>query len=193
MTVILLRHFKVDYRWKPTCTPEEYRLAQTGYDQADVINQRKEVPRGWEWIVTSTLKRAIQTARYLCQDCNATQTSLLNEVPMAPFSGAPRRHWTITLNLAARLQWFLNLRQQPETRAQTIQRANAFIDGFLARGPSCLVVGHGLFLQVLSRQMLRRGFKGRPIGYLTNGEYCIYRLPEGNRTRHGPRPSSSGA
>jgi bisphosphoglycerate-dependent phosphoglycerate mutase len=56
----------------------------------------------------------------------------------------------------------------------TIARANEFIDKYIQDGRSCLIIGHGFFFRVLSKEMLKRNFKGKEIVYIRNGEYYTY-------------------
>jgi hypothetical protein len=67
----------------------------------------------------------------------------------------------------------------------TIKRANDFIDGYLRENLSYLIIAHGFFLRVLSREMKKRGFKGNTINFLKNGQYYSYRLMKGDADTSG--------
>jgi broad specificity phosphatase PhoE len=175
MTVTLMRHYKVKHARKRRCTPDGYRAALEEYDRADVVDQHVQLPRDYPRVVTSSLRRTHLTLGFLFGPREHEQTPLLDEVPMAPFIDGNREYDAAFLDVVARLQWALNSARQPETKAMTVARANAFIDGYLGDGDDCLVIGHGFFFRVLSRQMLRRGFSGRTIVYMGNGECCTFR------------------
>jgi broad specificity phosphatase PhoE len=174
MTVTLIRHYKVIHARQRRYTPAGYLSALKEYDDADVANQHVQLPREYQRIITSTLKRTRQTLGFLYGQREHEQTPLLDEVPMAPFTDKDREYDAAFLDVMARIQWAFNNPRQPETKAMTVARANAFVDGFLREGASCLVIGHGFFFRILSREMLKRGFSGKAIVYMRNGECCTF-------------------
>jgi hypothetical protein len=170
MIVTLMRHYKVSYSWKESYTPEEYRNAMLEYDSADIFAQTEVLTEDYHKIVISALPRTRATLKYLKADAKYISTALLDEVPMEPFSDTPKYYSLIKLNVMARVQWMLNSTRQVETRKGSIERARTFIKDYLNTNENCLVIGHGFFFRILSREMLKYGFTGRPIGYIKNGE-----------------------
>jgi broad specificity phosphatase PhoE len=175
MVVTLLRHYKVDYTWKRRYTPDAFRTALKEYDDANVIDQHKELA-GFQKVIISNLKRTLQTLKFIGKGDNYQQTSLLDEVPMAPFTDKDRHFSLILLNVVGRMQWVFNSGRQPEKREKSTQRARTFIDEYLKENRSYLIIGHGLFLRVLSYEMLKRGFRGKRILHFDNGRYFTYQM-----------------
>jgi broad specificity phosphatase PhoE len=178
MSVTLLRHYKVNYIWKKRYTPKEYRAALREYDGANIIDQKVELPSTYHQVIISSLQRTFQTMKLLMDDPPYRKTSFLDEVPIEPFTDKEKEYSLTFLTIMARVQWMLNIRRQSETRKRSVQRAKELIDKYLHGNGNYLIIGHGFFLRILSREMLRRGFIGRAITYIRNGEYYTYELPE---------------
>ncbi len=172
--VTLLRHYKVILDRHSRYTPAGYVAALQRYDDADVADQHVTLPLEYEKMITSTMKRALQTFAFIYGNRGHEQTALLNEVPMMPFTSRNREYDVTFLDVMSRLQWMFNSTKQPETRRMSIARAGEFIDRHLVDCATCLVVGHGFFLRILSREMLKRNFKGKEIVYIRNGEYRTF-------------------
>jgi len=174
MIVTLLRHYKVNYSWKGSYTPDGYSAAMREYDNADVFDQTIKLNMNYQMVFISNLPRTLSTLKYLKMDGQYIETPLLNEVPMEPFTDKPKEYILAKLNIRARLQWMFNRRRQPETRKRTTERAKEFITKHLTGDMNSLVIGHGFFLRVLSKEMLKHGFKGKRIVYMRNGEQYTY-------------------
>jgi broad specificity phosphatase PhoE len=170
MIVTLIRHYKVRYSWKTSYTPNEYRNAQQEYDFADILDQSEVLTEDYQKIVISTLPRTRATLKHLNCDAKFITTALLNEVPMEPFTDTAKHYSLIKLHVMARVQWMLNSTRQAETRKGSIERARVFIREYLNTSENCLIIGHGFFFRILSREMLKHGFTGKRIGYIKNGE-----------------------
>ena len=174
MTVTLMRHYRVNIRWESRYTAQSYREAMRSYDNADVLDQRLEPDGEYQHVITSALKRSRQTQAFLCGRRPSLQTELLNEVPLEPFTRDRRERSLQLWNTMARLQWLVNDPKQPETRRGTRARAREFVDAFLRDEGSYLVISHGFFLRILSRELRKRGFRGRAIQFMRNGERRTY-------------------
>ena len=55
-----------------------------------------------------------------------------------------------------------------------MRRASTFVEEFLIEEGNYLIIGHGFFFRLLSRELLKRGFKGKAINYMGNGEQFTY-------------------
>ncbi len=62
----------------------------------------------------------------------------------------------------------------PRRGSGTRARAREFVDTFLREETSYLVISHGFFLRMLSRELLKRGFQGKAIQFMKNGERRTY-------------------
>jgi broad specificity phosphatase PhoE len=146
----------------------------TEYDKAEVLDQTENVVGDYQQVLISTLPRTLQTLRYLGIETPYKATELLNEVSMGPFTDREKGYGINRLYVRGRTQWMFNSRRQPETRIQTVARAQEFIRTYLDQELNYLIIGHGHFLAVLSREMLKVGFKGEPMFRLNNGEWKTY-------------------
>jgi len=175
MTVTLLRHYKVLHTRPRSCTPSGYRETLRAYDDAGVLDQHVTLPQKYTRIITSSLRRTALTRDFLFGAVDSESSALLDEVPLAPFTDAEREFDPTFLDVMARIQWLANNPRQPETREQSLARARMFVDTFLREDHDYLLIGHGFFFRILSAELLRRGFAGRPVRYLHNGESRVYR------------------
>ena len=169
-----MRHFKVQYHWKPSYTSDEYASADAEYDNADVIDQQIHLSKEYTMIFVSTLRRTQQTLYYLFGNVPFKQTNLLDEVRLAPFMYSRIRLPLLMWLIMGRIQWFLNIKRQPEARTDTIRRAEDFIKTIKALNGNVLIIGHGFFLRVLASKIIGMGFVGKAFDYLHNGEYHTY-------------------
>lgn len=169
-----MRHFKVRHTWKRSCTSDEYAMEENTYSLAEVIPQEVQLPLRYNYYMTSTLKRAQQTLRYLIGETPFEITSLLDEVPLAPFITTQFRLSIYLWLIMGRIQWFLNIRRQPETRIDTIARSKALITKIGTTNKNYLIVVHGFFLRILANQMIESGYSGKRISYMYNGEHSTY-------------------
>ncbi len=176
MHVTLMRHYKVNHSWKNRYTPEEFRNAQREYDEAEVIDQGIRIRNHFQRVIISGLKRTALTLQHSIGKCEYLRTDLLNEVPIQPFTDKQKTYSVATLMVMARIQWLFNSKRQPETRKGSTRRVRKFIEEFLTQEGNYLVIGHGFFLRLLSRELLKRGFKGKAINYMRNGEQVCYEL-----------------
>jgi broad specificity phosphatase PhoE len=174
MTITLIRHLKVNFPWKLFYTAAGFARACRGYNEAPVFRPRRSL-NGDRPIATSTLRRAIDTARLLFGREPDRTTDLIAEVPMNPFLNTswylPRVAW----ELLGRFQWILGLKTQPETYTATARRVKVFSDELLAAGNDCIVVSHGWVLMVMIRRLTALGFRGPRPAYLRNGVPFSYR------------------
>jgi hypothetical protein len=181
MIVTLMRHYKVNYAWKKSYTPEEYRKAELDYDNAEIIGQSEPLTEEFNKYIISSLPRTLATLRILKGDVKYISTPLLNEVPMEPFTQSLRHYSRHRLNAMARIQWILNSSKQIETRKMTFKRAREFIAKYLTTDENCLIIGHRFFIRILSIEMLRHGFIGRLIVRVQNGEQVTFYKEQNTR------------
>lgn len=113
-------------------------------------------------VVSSTRRRAIESARLLAADRPILEEALFIEAPLPP----PRLPWAVRLSprlwgiLTRFCWWFLNLHDDEESRAEAESRAGAAADRLatLARQGGVLLVAHGFFNTMIARELRRRGW-----------------------------------
>ena len=159
MIVAIVRHAKVDIERNFLETSAEYEKRSRDYDTAPVLPVTVKLPDvEFRRVYVSALSRTEATARQVLGDREMDKTALINEVPgCAPFDAnvkLPVFFW----EAAGRTQWFMNVRRQPETREETVRRAEKFVDLLIGRGEDCAVFSHGFFMITLLQVMKKRGF-----------------------------------
>ena len=180
MKVILIRHGKVDYRWKKWSTSGQFDLDCIKYDQAHTEPVRTEIPEviyqrsTYGKIYISSLPRTGETAARMFGDNEFTQTGLIDEVPLrSSLEGnvkLPLWFW----NISGRLQWLFNRPRQPEGRRDTKKRAKKFVKTLLENGENCIIVTHGFFMHTLIDSLKESGFRIGPAKMTyANGEYVV--------------------
>lgn len=162
MIIGLVRHFKVDYKSKLFLNPDGFKNSMKDYDTAPVIpNNLKLKNNDWNICYSSSLPRALTTAKTI-YDGEIISTDKLIEVGMTPFTNKnillPSFFW----HIGARKHWYQNKTTQPETREETLQRANDIFDEITNCGKEkILIVSHGFFLRNFYKVLIQNGFNGK--------------------------------
>ncbi len=177
MIVAVIRHAKVNMKWKLMMSSAGYDKGCADYDAASVLPVTVSLPEAdFERIYVSALPRTTATARQVFEDREFDKTALFNEVPeRAGFDTGlklPMFFWSAV----SRIQWFFNVPRQPETRAQTRLRARKAAQYLSQKNEDCAVFSHGFFMIFLLQEMEKQGFQvdHKRLHY-SNGEAVICR------------------
>ncbi|MGS0526999.1 hypothetical protein ACU8V7_19510 [Zobellia nedashkovskayae] len=165
-----MRHFKVDFEWEKKYTSTEFKLACEKYDSSKIIRQNVEFNHKDIQVYISELIRSEATYIALGFYKNAYKTGLINEVPIAPFSKTNLKLPTALWKVMGRLQWFLNIKRQPEIRHQTLNRIQVLMNRSKMKKKDILIIGHGFYFSQLKRILKKRGYSGNGKSYYKNGE-----------------------
>lgn len=158
MKITIIRHGKVNMKWKKWYTSEQFDRDCAKYDISPIcpIDDTPEELRGEIYI--STLQRSFQTAERLFGKRTFVETELLNEVPLRSFCDSkislPLWMW----NVGGRLQWMMQSRRQPERKADTQKRARRLVENLIEQNRDCILVSHGFFMRTLITELKRQGF-----------------------------------
>lgn len=159
MKLLLIRHGKVDMKWKRYCSSVEYDEACRQYDEADIIPIDTPLETGdYERIYTSSQKRAIRTAEQLfpsAPESMVTHTHLLDEVPLKSFTETNRNLPRCVYDAFGRFQWMVG-KHQEESRIETVKRADELIELLEKDNKNAILVTHGFFMNVLIRRLMHR-------------------------------------
>lgn len=174
MTITIIRHGKVNHVWKKTCTSAEFDQECSLYDSAPIEEMRNQSQESINRVYISALERTRQTAESLFGKMEFYSTNLINEVPLKSAFDTkvqlPLWFW----NTLGRLQWVCNSKRQPETRRQTIDRAEQFVQELISKDEDCMIVTHGFFMHSLISVMKKHGFKANDIRvHYQNGEAIL--------------------
>ena len=162
MIVAVIRHAKVDMKWKFA---------------ADVMPVKVSLPEAdFERIYVSALPRTTATAKQVFEDREFDKTALINEVPERSGFDTGLKLPMFFWSAVSRIQWFFNVPRQPETRAQTRRRARKFAQYLSQKNEDCAVFSHGFFMIFLLQEMEKQGFQvdHKRLHY-SNGEAVICR------------------
>ena len=159
MIITIIRHGKVNHVWKKSCTSAEFDEECRLYDIAPIEDMSCSQTYKAQKVYISTLDRSYQTARQLFGEKEFAKTALINEVPLSSSFDTkiklPLWFWNVT----GRLQWFCNSKRQIETKKQTKERAEEFVQELIQNNEDCAIVTHGFFMHTLISVMEKQGFK----------------------------------
>ena len=176
MNIGLVRHFKVDIifdkRWY---TPAQFNDKMIEYDNSPVIPNGVDLGNvDWEVCYSSTIPRAVTTAETIYNN-EIIKTDLLREVDIKAFTNRnillPGGLW----HLGGRIAWYKEKKSQPEKFSETKSRADEFVEMILSSDKrNILCVSHGFFMGVLSRKLIKHGFKGEMDVRPRNGKLYVF-------------------
>lgn len=161
MTIILIRHEKVDMTWDKKYNSATYDLACGKYDKCPVIADRCRhfKPHAVKTIYISELLKTYETAHKLFGDRHFEKTSFINEVPLRSFKDTEKMYPLWLWNFMGRLQWFMQNKRQAESRKETMTRADKMIDLLEQRGEDCYIVTHGFYMRTLLTKLKKRKYR----------------------------------
>ena len=177
MIVAVIRHAKVNMKWKLMMTSAGYDKGCADYDTADVMPVSVDLPETeFDRIYVSALPRTTATARQVFEDREFDKTALINEVPERSGFDTGLKLPMFLWSVISRIQWFFNVPRQPETRAQTRLRARKAAQYLSQKNEDCAVFCHGFFMIFLLQELEKLGFKAdhKRLHY-SNGEAVVCR------------------
>jgi broad specificity phosphatase PhoE len=131
----------------------------------------------WDRCFTSTMKRALETARLLNWD-DCVKTDLLREVPLRAGFQTRIKLPVFLWAMIARFQWLIKTGPQPENRRKSLNRARKFIHSHClsaSHTARILVITHGFFMTCLRWELLKLGFSGPLLTHVKNGKLYIFK------------------
>ena len=104
-------------------------------------------------IVTSTLRRTIETSRLLFSKEHDLSDSSICEVPIKAFTTSKIILQKIVWDVIARVQWRLNSERQPESHVESKARVNRFIEKVLLKDENLIIVSHGWIIKLMIKRL----------------------------------------
>ena len=176
MRVVLIRHFKVGFKWKRFYNSSEYETACGGYNSSPII--KSDVPiNSTDRLITSTMKRAIETSRHIFKREADLADKNLCEVPIKPFIKTDLKFPKLVWDIVGRLQWRFNIDMQPESYRESKIRVKKFIDDIVKEGSNVVIVCHGWIIKLIILELKRHGFRGPNPIFIKNGIPYEFVLP----------------
>lgn len=123
----------------------------------------REAGSNAQYIVTSDLRRAVESAAWIAGTKKVHSDHELREAGLPPSLNIPIRLPPATWIPLARAVWWLDWCDSEETVQTARQRAGRVANRLVelaAEFSSVMVVGHGMFNRFLATQLLHRGWKG---------------------------------
>lgn len=173
MNVIVIRHGKVDFKWRNRSTSKQFDMDCKAYDEAGILPFSASIPRNEPGkIYISSLRRSRETAMQIFGEKNFIATKLLDEVPLRSSVATKVKLPLLYWNLSGRLQWLFQNARQQECRKDTFSRAERFVKMLLRKEEDCIVITHGFFMHTLITVLKKNGFYISRIKLkYANGEY----------------------
>jgi broad specificity phosphatase PhoE len=182
MIIGLVRHHPVNFKLKKWSDSNTFNQNMESYNSAGIIPITPDHDfEQWDYCYTSTMKRALKTAKIIYTG-QFIPTDLLREVPLKAGFQTRLKIPIFLWALVGRLQWLFKAKTQPENREMSTHRAREFIHQHCISHPRStriLVVSHGFFMTCLRRELLKLGFSGPLLLHVKNGKpYKFTKQPE---------------
>lgn len=176
MKIGLVRHFKVTrgYPKQLWITSADLTKWVSEYDESDV----EEIPVDlgsvtWKSCYSSTLPRARTTAATIYQG-KIKETEKLREIDLVP-PFRPSFRLPLFLHLVMiRLAWLFKHSSQPESKWETRSRLDEILDQAEKEGKDCLIVSHGGVMDIMRKNLKKRGYKGPYFKIPSNGKLYLF-------------------
>lgn len=160
MKIVIIRHAKVNYKWKFWYSSQEFNKSCYEYDTSPIGLLNKHNIKTNKLIYISELSRAYDTAKLIFGENKFIKTNLLNEVPIKAFTDKFIILPLIAWRVIGRIQWYINSKRQIETRDETYNRAKKTVDFLEEKNEDCFVICHACYMRVLLKELKHRGYKG---------------------------------
>jgi broad specificity phosphatase PhoE len=184
MKIVLIRHFKVGFKWKRFYTSADYERDCGGYNTSPVIKSEISF-KSTDRLITSTMARALETSRHIFNRDPDHSDAQLCEVPIKPFADTkiplPKLIWDVI----GRLQWRFNIGRQPESYTASKKRVRQFIEKLIREGENVVIVCHGWVIKLIISELRSHGFRGPNPIFIKNGLPYEYTLDKA-------KPNSTG-
>jgi broad specificity phosphatase PhoE len=168
--VILARHGRPALSRAVRLSADQYREWWSDYEVGGLAEGQsppealKRVAKEAKFIISSTRRRSVETARALCGERNLAEDDLFNEAPLPP------PNWPHWLKLSPRIWgvisrtwwWFFNHHGEQESRRQAQARAEEAARQLIelaAGGETVLVVAHGFFNAMVGLALRKKGWR----------------------------------
>lgn len=173
MKIVLVRHLRVDYTWKWFYDSAKYQKACSDYDLAGVISNEARFMAA-DIIITSTMRRAIETSPLLFGKMPDHIDDSIVEVPIKPFVNTklifPKTVWDVM----GRFQWRLGCKTQPESYNESKARVDSFVNKYIRQHKDCIIICHGWTMKLMMTKLKKEGFTGQNPMFITTGKPYVY-------------------
>ena len=174
MKIVLIRHFKVGFKWKFFYNSSEYEVDCGGYNTSPVVLSNVDI-KSDDRLITSTMSRAMETSRHIFNREPDLSDSNLCEVPIKPFMKTKIPFPKLIWDVIGRLQLRLGIDKQPESYAQSRVRVKKFLEALMDNGQNVVIVCHGWIIKLIISELKAHGFSGPSPIFIKNGHPYEYK------------------
>jgi broad specificity phosphatase PhoE len=168
MKIVLIRHFKVDFKWKLFYSSSGYEKACDDYDHARIVQGHQHI-LSFNRIYSSSLNRAIETTKLVFNKVPDIIADSLNEIPVRSFINTRMCLPKIIWDIAGRLEWRFGCNTQPESYSESKARIDNFIDNVLIQNKDCCIVAHGWIIKLIMESLRKNRFIGPNPVFIRSG------------------------
>ena len=176
MKIGLVRHFRVSRGYPQQRFINSHDLVKwvKEYDESDVEENPVDLGQvQWKVCYTSDLSRARTTAETIYSG-PINETEKLREIEIVPpFKGAFKLPLFLHL-IFVRLAWWFKHSSQPESKNQTQARLDEILAKAEEEGKDCLIVSHEAVMDIMRRNLRKRGYKGPYFKIASNGKLYVF-------------------
>lgn len=160
MKIVIIRHARVDYKWKFWCNSYEFNRSCDEYDRSSIDYSNKYNIKTDNPIYISELSRSYDTAKLIFGENKFIKMNLFNEVPIKAFTDKTIKLPLIIWRILGRIQWYMNSNNQIETKDTTYKRAKEAVDFLEKKNQDCFIICHACYMRVLLKELKYRGYTG---------------------------------
>ena len=159
MKITIIRNAKPVFAWKKLYNSEEFDQAVAAYAASGAELSVKKLSSSGRAVYTGPEPYCIETAGALFSDACPVVTDLLREVPLQSAFDTDRK---LSPGTWRRKAWWQRVTgrsgRQPESVEESRARASRLIGTLCAEGQNCILITDERMINVLVRELKRRGF-----------------------------------
>ena len=185
MKIILLRHGRPDFQIPKRITSQEIVDAIHRYDSAGIATdshppqQSMDMAEHINAIVCSHLPRSLQSAQKLTSQPVYLSDKLFREARLPSSNDSFLKLHPMAWFTIFRILWLLGYAKKGESIAITRQRAKQASEKLIEivqQHQHILLVGHGVFNQLIAKELHKAGWKSSKNSPRKHWEYTVYEI-----------------
>lgn len=166
--IVLARHGKPALSRKVRLTAQQYRDWWNRYDEGGLAQPQKSkkktitIARQADIVLSSTLRRAIETAQMAVGEKPDKSLAVFNEAPLPPPPLGPLKFRPKTWGVLSRICWFFGMNGGMEAVTSSRIRAKeaaSLLETEAAGGKLVFVAAHGWFNRMIGTQLRLKGWR----------------------------------
>lgn len=175
MKIGLIRHFPVNQPFlKGWVTQQEVLHWFDAYNKAAIRNMQVALEDDWQACYCSALSRAKETAAIIYKK-EIVSSELLNEPFTDPFTARNIKLPFLVWGMIFRFAILYNHSSQSHRKDVIEKRLKDFLEEIMSKHESnVLIVSHAFSMEILSRLLIKQGFRGKKLTMPKNGALYVY-------------------